>query len=85
MLVVAAALGTQIRHPSQLRVLLGGSISDDDIYRELTRLRGWLAEYQGSTHDDPDKVAKSREFVDFVLTKAFPRPRGRRNDVDDSA
>jgi hypothetical protein len=73
MLVVAAALGAQVHHPSQLRVMLDRPISDDAIERELARLRAWLAEYQASSHDDPDKIAKSREFVDFVLGKAFPR------------
>jgi hypothetical protein len=75
MLVVAAAIGSQVRHPSQLRALLDRTISDDDIERELTRLRTWLGEYLATNEDDPDKVAKSREFVDFVLKKAFPTRR----------
>jgi hypothetical protein len=73
MLLVGAALEMKVSHASQLRALIGQPEFDDGtMSAQLDRLRTWLTAYRTIHPDDPDKIAKSRDFVDFVLDRAFP-------------
>jgi hypothetical protein len=73
MLVVARRLGRRVRHPNELRSLLEGTaLSDEELARNMADLRDALAGYQIQNPDDPDKIAKSRDFVEFVLAAVFP-------------
>lgn len=74
-LLVCAALNERVRHPSQLRALLTAApFSDAEMTTELARLRSWFDEYQRDTGGDPDKIVKSREFVEFLIGKLLPQP-----------
>jgi hypothetical protein len=75
MLLVCSGLQDRIRHPSQLRPLLAAvPFSEAQMTTELGRLRGWFEEYREASGGDPDKIVKSREFVEFLFDRLFPPP-----------
>ena len=71
-LLVCGGLKQRVHHPSQLRALVGVTHSDGEMTQELGRLRRWFEEYRLMTDGEPDKIVKSREFVEFLLGKLFP-------------
>jgi hypothetical protein len=71
-LVVAQALKQKVFHPSQLRPLVPSIPAEPEMATALSVLRRLVAEYITNTGDDPDKVAKSKDFVRYLFESEFP-------------
>ena len=72
-LLVGSAVGSRIRHPSQLRSLLSlPPFTGEETAARLAQLRVWLSDYQRGHGGEPDKIVKSREFVDYIFVRLFP-------------
>lgn len=74
MVAAAKLVGAAITKPTQLAGIADDSrpIVDADLVACLQEVRTHLAEFQKSTADAPDKIAKGHEFVDFLTSKQFP-------------
>lgn len=74
MFAAAKLFGDRIRKPVQLKTVAGAAtpIEDADLHECLSILRSHLAEFQASTSDTLDKIAKGNEFVEFLHKKQFP-------------
>jgi hypothetical protein len=73
MIAAAKLVGGPVTKPVQLVEIAEKRIpiGDADLSRCLEEVRARLAEFQGSTTDGPDKIAKGNEFVEFLLSKQF--------------
>lgn len=69
---VAQALGHRVFNPSQVAPLASTEFTDDDFGSALEKLRDAVAAYQAQTGLALDRVAKSSDFVKFLLDRHFP-------------
>jgi len=73
MLLVARRFGARVYNQAQLVCLAeeDDEFTDDDIRSVLNDLRSWADEYSIFNNYALDRTAKNKEFVIFVLDKAF--------------
>jgi len=75
MLAAAKLAGGRVYAPAQLGTLAanGRAISDADLPTCLAELKSLAQEFaQANPNDSADKIAKGREFVEFVLSRLLP-------------
>jgi hypothetical protein len=71
-LVVADALGRRVFAPKQVESLVDNERTEEDFKASLKKLRKAFASYQ-TRHSQPmDRVAKSRDFVTYLLNRYHP-------------
>jgi len=68
MWLVARRLGRKTYHPGQLRELLDVSFGEDELYAAMEDLLRLLESYPERATRPLDRIAKSREFVDYLLS-----------------
>lgn len=69
---VAQSLGHRVFNASQVTPLTGTEFTEDDLAAALVKLREAVAAHQEQSGLALDRVAKSSEFVKFLLDRHFP-------------
>jgi len=74
MLAAARLLGSRVHAPAQLASIAeeGATIGDADLRDCLAQLREYYRTFASGNADPMDKIAKGPEFVEHVLSEAFP-------------
>lgn len=68
---IAREAGKPIRHPSQLTPLTNALPSDTKIKHAMEELVALLTKYPARTRRPLDRIAKSRDFVEYVFKERF--------------
>jgi hypothetical protein len=71
MLLVARGFGGRVYNPRQLSGLCGTDFSLDAMAAALTQVRSSLTAFQAAHGGQVDRIAKSKDFTEAVLTDAF--------------
>lgn len=72
MLAAFTALGKRVFAPSGLKPIVGRSFTDKELKVALGKLERAVADFRGGADTPTDRIAKSPEFVKYLLDKRFP-------------